>query len=297
VTDPVDEPPAEVAVTEALVRDLLDAQHPDLAGLALTEVDAGWDNVIFRLGDELLVRLPRRHLGAELVRHEQRWLPELAPALPLPVPAPIRIGHPSVDYPWAWSVLPWFPGSSALVAPPEDLVDAAGRLGEFIRALHRPAPADAPHNPYRGIPLADRDELTQGWIAQLSDRIDSERVRARWEEHVALPRWDGPPLWLHGDLHPSNLVVHRGRLAAVIDFGDITAGDPATDLGIAWMLLPPAVRPVLRDAAGVDDATWARARGWALALGLAYLASPLSAPAFTRLGFATIDAVLAEPAT
>jgi aminoglycoside phosphotransferase (APT) family kinase protein len=297
VSGPVDKPAAEVDVTEALVEELLEAQHPDLAGLGLVHLDAGWDNVIFRLGDELVVRLPRRQLAADLVRHEQRWLPELAPSLPLPIPAPVRVGRPSAAYPWAWSVLPWFPGSSALATPPADRIEAAHQLGRFIRALHRPAPADAPHNPYRGIPLADRDELTRGWIAQLSDLIDAERVRACWAAHVALPRWEGPPLWLHGDLHPYNLVVHEGRIAAVIDFGDITAGDPATDLGIAWMLLPPDVRPVLRDAVGVDDATWARGRGWALGLGLAYLANSASTPAFARLGLATIDAVLAdEPA-
>ncbi|WP_421117860.1 aminoglycoside phosphotransferase family protein [Aquihabitans daechungensis] len=294
MTGPVDQPAAEVDVDQELVRLLLDEQHPDLADLDLVELDAGWDNVIFRLGPDLAVRLPRRELAAPLVAHEQRWLPELAPSLPLAVPAPVRVGRPSAGYPWSWSITRWFPGASALHAPPAEPVDAARRLGAFLRALHQPAPADAPPNPYRGIPLAERDELTHAGIDQLVDHLDGDRVRACWEAHVALPRWDGPPLWLHGDLHPHNVVVDDGRITAVIDFGDITSGDPATDLGIAWMLLPPDARPVLRDAAGADDATWARGRGWALALGLAYLANSASTPDFARLGRATIDHVLAD---
>ena len=294
VTGPVDKPAAEVAVTEELVRGLLDEQHPDLAALPLVELDAGWDNVIFRLGDELVARLPRRALAAPLVLHEQRWLPVLAPSLPLPVPAPVRLGRPSQRYPWHWSITRWFPGASALAAPPADPVRTARDLGAFLRALHQPAPPDAPPNPYRGIPLADRDQLTRQWIDQVADHIDRDGTRACWEAHVALPRWTGPALWLHGDLHPHNLVVHEGRVSAVIDFGDITAADPATDLGIAWMLLPPDARPVLRDATGADDATWSRGRGWALALGLAYLANSASTPDFARLGHATIQHVLEE---
>ncbi len=292
MTGPVDKPAAEVDVTEDLVRSLLGAQHPDLADLPLTELDAGWDNVIFRLGDELVVRLPRRALAAPLVLHEQRWLPVLAPSLPLAVPVPIRIGTPAADYPWHWSVTRWFPGASALRAPPADPEAAALQLGDFLAALHQPAPPDAPANPYRGIPLADRDELTRRWIDQLPDHVDGPRARACWAAHVTLPRWEGPALWLHGDLHPHNVVVDRGVLTAVIDFGDLTTGDPATDLGIAWMLLPPGARPVLREAVGADDATWARGRGWALALGLAYLANGASTPGFAALGQATIEAVL-----
>lgn len=295
MTGPVDQPAAEVDVTVELVRALLADQHPDLADLPLRLVANGWDNVALRLGDGLVVRLPRRELAAPLVLHEQRWLPELASSLPLPIPAPVRVGHPSAAYPWAWSIVPWFAGRSALTDPPFDPSAAARALGGFLAALHRPAPADAPPNPYRGIPLADRDELTRAWIDQLPDHLDVPRVRECWGAHVALPPWEGPPLWLHGDLHPHNVVVHEGRVAAVIDFGDITSGDPATDLGIAWMLLPPDARPALRAAAGItDDATWARGRGWALALGLAYLANSASTPDFAVLGKATIEAVLAD---
>lgn len=288
---------ATVDVDVALVRELLREQHPDLAGRRLARVDAGWDNAVFRLGDDLVVRVPRREPAALLILHEQRWLPELAPRLPLPVPEPVRVGRPGATHPWAWSVVRWLPGSSALTTPPDDPIAAARTLGAFLRALHEPAPPDAPPNPYRGIPLGDRDDLTRGWIDEVADRIDAARARACWEAHVALPRWDGPPLWLHGDLHPHNVIVRDGRVSAVIDFGDVTAGDPATDLGIAWMLLPPEARAVLRDAAGVDEATWARGRGWALALGLAYVASPASSPDFERLGLRTIAAVLADRGT
>lgn len=294
VTGPVDKPAAEVAIDAALVRSLLAEQHPDLADRALTELDAGWDNVIFRLGDDLVIRLPRRSLAAPLVVHEQRWLPVLASRLPLPIPVPIRVGVPSAIYPWHWSVTRWFPGASALAARPTDPIATADVLGAFLVALHQPAPPDAPLNPYRGIPLADRDEPTRAWIDQLPDHVDGPRTTACWEAHVALPRWDGPAMWLHGDLHPNNLVVRDGEITAVIDFGDLTAGDPATDLGIAWMLLPPEARPVLRAALEVDDVTWARGRGWALTLGLAYLANGASSPGFVQAGLAAIDAVLAD---
>ncbi|HWJ63732.1 MAG TPA: aminoglycoside phosphotransferase family protein [Acidimicrobiales bacterium] len=292
MSGPVAKPSAEVDIDEELVRSLLAAQHPDLADRPLVELDAGWDNVIYRLGEDLVVRLPRRSLAAPLVLHEQRWLPDLAPRLPLPIPVPLRVGRPSPTYPWHWSVSPWFAGETALHAPPADPDSTARLLGRFLAALHQPAPADAPANPFRGIPLADRDERTRAWIDQLPDHVDGPRAHACWRAHVDLPRWDGPPQWLHGDLHPHNLVVRDGEVVAVIDFGDLTGGDPATDLGIAWMLLPPENRPLLRHEVGVDDATWARGRGWALTLGLAYLANGASTPGFAEAGRTAIEAVL-----
>lgn len=289
-------PAAEVDVDEALVHALLEAQHPDLAGLPLRRVADGWDNVIFRVGDDLLARLPRRELAGPLVEHEQRWLPALAPTLPLPIPAPVRTGRPGRGYPWPWSICRWFDGASALETPPTDLPAAADALGGFLRALHRPAPPDAPRNPYRGIPLADRAERTLAAIEQV-DGIDRDAARARWEELVATPPWTGPALWLHGDVHPGNLLVTEGRLSAVLDFGDLTSGDPASDLAVAWMLFPPEVRPAFRSAAGdVDDATWQRARGWALALGLVIAASSADNPAYAGLGARAIAAVMADPA-
>jgi aminoglycoside phosphotransferase (APT) family kinase protein len=214
------------------------------------------------------------------------------------VPAPVRVGRPGPGYPWSWSVCPWLPGDVAAVRPPDDPIETAAALGAFVAALHEPAPADAPANPSRGVPLADRSKALVGALARLagSDEIDVEGIRRCWSEALEVPRWAGPPIWLHGDLHPANLLVHEGRVAGVLDFGDLTAGDPATDLAVAWMLLPPGARPALRAAAGdVDDDTWARARGWALALGVAIVANSADHPALDRVGRRTLAAVLDDP--
>lgn len=288
-------PGAEIDIGEPLVRSLLIEQCPDLAGLALVEVASGWDNVMFRLGEDLSVRLPRRALAAALVEHEQRWLPGLARALPLPVPSPIRIGRPGSGYPWSWSVCRWLPGTSATRISPEDPFEAAETLGAFLSALHREAPADAPVNPYRGVALDRREAGVIQRAAQLADLIDADAVVTCWTELASTPRWSAPPVWLHGDLHPGNVLVHEGRVSAVIDFGDITSGDPATDLAVAWMMFPAEARPVFRAAAGGrDDATWLRARAWALSLGLAYLARSADNPTFARLGADVLRAALAD---
>ncbi|HYI60708.1 MAG TPA: aminoglycoside phosphotransferase family protein [Acidimicrobiales bacterium] len=293
---PQPRPAAEVDIDVAVVRDLLAEQRPDLVDRPLVELASGWDNVMVRVGDDLVARLPRREAAVALVHHEQRWLPALAPRLPLPVPVPVHAGRPGPGYPWPWSLVPWQPGASAIAAPPQDPARAAEDLGRFLAALHRPAPADAPPNPYRGVPLVERAEAVAQRLAQLAAVIDAPALARRWEELVATPGWAGPPVWLHGDLHPGNLLVHRGRLSGVVDFGDVTSGDPATDLAVAWSLLPAGARPVLRAEAGYagDDATWDRARGWALALGLAYLAHSADAPAYGTLGRRALTAVLAD---
>lgn len=293
-------PAAEKRIDVKLVRALLRDQHPDLAELDLNPLGFGWDNALFRLGPHLVVRLPRRALAVPLVEHEQRWLPELAPLLPLPVPVPIRMGEPGPGFDWPWSICPWLPGESALVSPPEDPMTTAAVLGGFLAALHRPAPPEAPVNPYRGIPLTDRHERTVESIEHLGDAVDRAAAQALWDELAATPAWSEPAVWIHGDVHPGNLVVRDGRLAAVVDFGDLTSGDPACDLAVAWMLLPPEARPSFREAAGqgpsgeVDDDTWARARGWALALGLVTAANSGDNPAYAELGARTVAAALAD---
>lgn len=294
---PSPRPAAEVAVTVDLVRALLTEQHPDLADRPLTIADSGWDNVILRLGDDLCVRIPRRAVAAPLVELEQRWLPEMALRLPLPVPAPVRVGRASatLGYPWAWSVLPWFAGAPALAAPPDDLAGTADALGGFVAALHRPAPAEAPANPFRGVALATTEERTRTRARDLTRLVDEAAVLALWSWSTAAPEWGEAPVWLHGDLHPGNLIVHDGALAAVIDFGDITAGDPASDLSTAWMLFPagPArERFVAASGRADDDALWRRARGWALVLGLAILGSSADDDAFEALGRTTIERAL-----
>lgn len=267
-------PAAEVDVDADLVRRLLADQHPDLAERPLVELASGWDNVLFRLGDDLLVRLPRREASAHLVEHEQRWLPALAPLLPLPVPVPIRTGRSGQGYPWRWSIVPWIPGAPIHERPPADWTLAAERLGTFVAALHQPAPPDAPRNPFRGTPLVDRTERLHSGLAEAAGQIDEQAVLGLWPRLVELPSATDPPLWLHGDLHPLNIVVHHGEVAGILDFGDLAAGDRATDLSLAWLVLPPDARPAFRAAAGarrpIDDATWSRARAWAIALGVAY---------------------------
>jgi aminoglycoside phosphotransferase (APT) family kinase protein len=283
-------PLAEVDVDGGLVRRLLVEQQPALAAMPLRIVANGWDNVIVQLGDDYMVRLPRRELAAQLILNEQLWLPELAPRLPLPIPAPIFAGRPGDDFPWAWSICPWLPGDDASAAPPPDLRATALTLAEFIMALHRPAPADAPENPYRGVHLRERAEA----VTQRANGLPNcDQVLAVWDGLRSTPEWDRPPVWLHGDLHPSNMLTCDGRLSAVIDFGDITSGDPATDLAVAWMMFDPDDRAVFRDAAGVDPLTWRRAAGWALNLSLAYMTGD-DTTSMPAIGRATLAEVIAE---
>jgi len=292
-------PEAEVDIDPALVGALLEAQHTDLARLPIVDVGSGWDNKLYRLGEDLAVRLPRRSAAACLIEQEQRWLPQLAPRLPLPVPVPVRIGRPGCGYPWSWSVVPWRSGETADIAAVHDPVSAAAELGRFLCALHQPAPADAPRNPLRAVPLGDRDDVVHKCVRQLDRLVDGDRILDVWSRLVRTPPWTGPPLWAHGDLHPGNLLVSDGRLSAVIDFGDLCSGDPATDLSIAWMLLPSSARSVFqasarRSADRIDDATWMRARGWALALGLAHLARSRDSTIVGRISRDTIDAALRD---
>lgn len=298
---PVDNmPEAELDIGEPLVRELLRQQAPSLASLPLRLVANGWDNVIFRLGDALAVRLPRRQMAVPLVAHEQRWLASLAERLPLPIPVPVVAGVASATFPWPWSVCPWFAGDVAARTPPTDADQAALDLGRFLAALHQPAPPEAPANPYRGVGLSHRDELVRGRLAQLEPLwagmgLDGARLMAVWEEALAQPPWSSPGRWLHGDLHPCNLVVHEGRLAAVIDFGDLCAGDPATDLAAGWMLLPASAHGRFLDAYGPpDEATWRRARGWALALGLAMLGASADDPLLAAVGRLAVSAAAGE---
>jgi aminoglycoside phosphotransferase (APT) family kinase protein len=245
-----------------------------------------------------VVRLPRRELSARLVLNEQRWLPLLAPRLPLAVPTPLRTGQPGEGYPWSWSITAFLPGEVAGRTPPANPKSAAVTMARFLKALHEPAPDDAPVNRVRGIPLAERDEITTQCINILGDRIDRQTTQTLWANAKDTERWDGPPLWLHGDLHPANILVRDGSLSAVIDFGDITSGDPATDLSVAWMLFPD---PAHRDAfwgtyKKANAATMARAKGWALALSLVCMAHAADNPLITEIGRRAYAAVTAPAA-
>ena len=270
-------PRAEVAVDTALVAALLAAQHPDLARLPLAVLDEGWDNAMFRLGDGLVVRLPRRAAAVALLDREQDWLPILAEALPLPVPAPVRRGRPGAGYPWPWSVVPWIDGVTADLSPPA--ASEARALGRFLTALHRPAPPGAPRNPVRGVPLATRRDMVEARAARVATATDAltPALGRLWESALAAPI-DDADRWLHGDLHARNVLVSEGRLAGVIDWSDLAAGDRATDLASVWGLFEAraAREEALAACAGVSEATWMRARGWAYAFGVMLLDSGLA---------------------
>ncbi len=280
-------PAADVEITVELAKTLLQAQHPDLAVLPIARFDRGWDNEVLALGDALLLRMPRRASAVTLLEHELAWLPVIAPMLPLPVPVPLRRGVPGEGYPYPWSVVPRLPGGAFGAAMLDEA--AARRLGRFARALHVVAPPGAPCNPLRGTALVERAGRFEQALAGVGARVDQRRVRAVFERCVAAPLWDAPRVWLHGDLHPFNVLAEDGRPCAVIDFGDLTAGDPATDLVIAWMgCTSPA--PFLEEAC-VDPATIERGRGWAIALGCTFAAS--DDPALAELGLRAIRAASA----
>jgi aminoglycoside phosphotransferase (APT) family kinase protein len=293
-------PAAEVDLSVPLVRKLLAEQHPDLAHLPIELLANGWDNAIFRLGESLVVRMPRRQLGATILLNEQRWLPVLAPRLPLPVPAPVRIGRAGHGYPWAWSVTPFLPGEPASGTVAFDQREAAVAVGGFLGALHVPAPPDAPANPFRGVPLAERASTFADNLQTLGEQVDRAAVLRVWDAALAAPGWDRAPVWLHGDPHPANILVHEGRVSSVIDFGDITAGDPASDLSVAWMLLPAerhgTFREAYHDASGaasvVRDPLWQRAKGWALNFAVVFLAYSADDPRLRRIGERTLRTVL-----
>jgi aminoglycoside phosphotransferase (APT) family kinase protein len=262
---------ADIEITAELVRDLVRDQHPDLADRPVRLGARGWDNQLWRLGDDLAVRLPWATGSADaLLRNEFSWLPALAPRLPLPVPVPQRFGEPSDRFPRPWLITTWLPGTPADRAPVTRASDAAAALAAFLTALHQPAPDGAPAGRDRGGPLADRAEAFARGLADATGRgliPDPDAVRAVWHDAVTAPPWTGPALWLHADLHPANVLTAGGTLCGVIDFGDVCAGDPAYDLAAAWLLLPDdttdrflaAYRPA------PDTATLRRARGWAMA--------------------------------
>ncbi|MFF7989640.1 aminoglycoside phosphotransferase family protein [Kitasatospora xanthocidica] len=261
--------PDEPVVDAALVRRLISAQFPQWERLPITPVGpAGADNAMFRLGPELAVRLPRVEWAAGDVRREHQWLPRLAPRLPLPIPAPLALGRPAAGYPWEWSVLRWIDGANPAVGVLASPAGLARDLAGFVNALRAANPTNAPAG-HRSVPLASRDGATRAAIAQLTGSIDTAAATALWDKALRLPEYAGPPVWMHGDLTPGNLLLNRtGRLAAVIDFALMGVGDPTADLIAAWNLLPAAARPTYRAALGADDAMWARGRAWAFSIAL-----------------------------
>ena len=287
-------PPAEVDIDAGLVRRLLAAQFPHWAGLPVRAMPgAGWDNVIYRLGADLAVRLPRRLIGAEQVSKQHRWLPVLAGRLPLAIPVVAGQGVPGEGYPWRWSITSWLPGQIAGHCPGIDLLTAAARLAGFIAALRAVDLAGGPVSEFRRD-LASRDRLVTGAIEALDDAPHRAAVIRAWRRALAAPAWDGPPVWMHGDLHPANLLATNGQLSGVLDFGLLGVGDPAVDLMVAWTFLSAPARHAFRTALPADDATWERGRGWALDLGLRCAAYSAGNPLLGKIGRYTISQVLTE---
>jgi aminoglycoside phosphotransferase (APT) family kinase protein len=278
-------PPADVAMDAALVRALLADQLPDLAHLPVSFASSGWDNAIYRLGDRLAARMPRRAIAVSLLQTEQSWLPALAPRLPLAIPAPPHVGQPALGYPYPWSVVPWFGGKTASEGGVR--ADQAGVLVNFLNALHVPAPDDAPTSDCRGLPLATQVETVNIRMARLEGLKPRlcEKIRPVWSSALQADP-DFAPKLLHGDLHPRNVIVKDGALLAAIDWGDVCGGDVATDLAAIWFLLPTvAARDEALHLYGADPDMIARAKGWAVRMGLVLLDSGLKDnPEYVRLG-------------
>ncbi|MGF6821298.1 aminoglycoside phosphotransferase (APT) family kinase protein [Microbacterium sp. ZKA21] len=284
-----DSPAAERLLDEDGVRTLLSLQAPELAHLPLQRIADGWDNTMWRLGDDLAVRIPRRELAVALIAHEQRALPELGPRLAelgVRSPVPIVAGRPSDAFPWPWSVVPWIDGSTVFGSARSDSGRWAPQLAAALVVLHDPAPADAPHNPVRGVPLIDRDDVMS---ERLTAHQELSALRTAWDAGLAAPV-SSERVWIHGDLHPGNILVRDGSLAALIDFGDVTAGDPAYDLAVGWLLFDAAGRDRFRraTAARYDGATWTRARAWAAYLALVFLTQSDDRPDHLTLGHSTV---------
>lgn len=265
----------EIDITAELIRDLLRDQYPDLADHPLRLGARGWDNQLWRLGDDFAVRLPWATQSADaLLRKEHAWLPALSPHLPLPVPVPQHLGEPSERFPRPWLITTWVPGTPADLSPATRAEEAADTLAAFLMALHRPAPDAAPPGRDRGGPLADHAAAFAEQLASATEsRLipDPDGVRAVWEDAVAAPDWTGPALWLHGDLHPANVLTADGTFCGMIDFGDLCAGDPACDLAAAWILLPDGAADRFHSAyrPAPETATLRRARGCAVLRALA----------------------------
>jgi aminoglycoside phosphotransferase (APT) family kinase protein len=283
----------ELEIDEALVRGLLAAQFAHWADLPLARVEpAGTVNAVYRLGDDLAVRLARRNGPSAPGAKEVEWLPRLAPLLPLEIPVPVGQGRPTADYPWHWEVHRWVDGETVPVDE-IDAIRAASDLASFVAALQRADPSGGP--PGRGIPLAEREREFRHWLARFEG--DRRAVEAKWEQALAAKPWDGLPVWHHGDLDVRNWLVRDGRISGVIDWGSMGVGDPACDVMVAWKLHSREARDAFREALPTDDATWERARGWAVSQAVAALAyyTPENNPTLYREAERWLELVLSEP--
>jgi aminoglycoside phosphotransferase (APT) family kinase protein len=282
-----------------LVARLIAAQFPQWRHLPVLPVEHdGWDNRTYHLGADMSVRLPAAAGYVPAVDKEHRWLPVLARSLPVPVPVPLAAGQPGEGYPFPWSVRGWLGGQPASRDGIGNQCGLATDVAGFIGALHRIDPTGGPaagaHSFFRGATLTHYDAETRRALVALTNRIDTAAVETLWNDALAAS-WHGPPVWFHGDVAAGNLLVVDGRLSAVIDFGTCGVGDPACDLVIAWTLFTGNSRAAFRAAVGLDPATWARARGWALWKALISLAEDIDiAPALAEVNLPIIEDVLAD---
>lgn len=302
-------PDGRAGIDAELVRHLVAEQFPQWRDLPVAPVAVdGWDNRTYRLGEHMTVRLPTAEGYVPAVAKENRWLPVLAPQLPVPVPKVLGAGVPGCGYPYPWSVRGWIDGRTVRAAGVADLVGFAEQVAEFVRALERvdvarakavggPLPLAGPHSFHRGAPPAYYDAQTRAALAALEGRIDTARATRVWQAALA-QEWQGPPTWFHGDIADGNLLVRDDALAAVLDFGTCGVGDPACDLLIAWTLFHGDSRARFRQSIGHDRATWARARGWALWKALIMTAQFLDAdPKSAAEHLRVIDEVLTDHET
>lgn len=278
-------------------RKILDAQFPQYKTLPLIPiVSGGTDNTMFRLGDRLCARFPKREDAVPQIEKEQVWLPRLAP-LPLKIPVPVGHGAASNFFPFAWSLYEWLPGRSLVESEIEDWSAAAAALADFISALQAKdvfgAPLSGAQNNYRGVALEKRDRLTRAAIAGLADEYPEEVLSRVWDDAVKTPKYEGDPVWLHGDLQGGNILVQSGRLSAVIDFGLSGVGDPACDLMVAWSVLPKSARTVFKEGVGIAEEIWIRGIGWALSVSVIALEYYRGRnQVLSQISRRTIDAIL-----
>ena len=293
--------PAEIEIDESLVRSLLRSQIPELSDEPLAVFNNGWDNDIWSLGKGLLVRLPRRAAAADLIVHEQTWLPMLGSRLSIPIPVPVHAGFPGEGFPWHWSVVPVFRGDVAARSAMSDPIVQATRLAEFLRELHVEAPSNAPMNPFRGVPVARVAEKYRIRMARQHERLvregrDVESLDRMIEEGERAPVHCGPASLLHGDMHPGNVLVNDGDISAVIDWGDICSGDPACDMQVAWMLFTDDALETFFETYGAQaSGVRERSRAWAVGSAMVYLDNDDGDPLMTLMGNTVLDRVLSRP--
>ncbi len=278
-----------------LVRRLVAEQFPQLGGQPISAArSTGTVNAIYRIGDHLCARLPRVRKWAQDLDNELKPLPKLSPHLSLLVPEPVAKGHPVSFYPLSWAIYGWIDGQPYADELVDDERQAATDLAQFVVELRGMDPiAGAPRAGRR--PLRELDALTRPAIKASRGVIDSAAAAAAWERALEAPAWDGTPVWIHTDLLRPNLLVHGGRLRAVIDFGGVGVGDPAADVIPAWSVFGQLGRAVFRGALDVDDDMWNRARGFALhqaALIIPYYGD--TNPVFVALAKRTVEEVLAD---